>query len=179
VEIGALILAVLALLLALVAVARAGGLARRLEELELASRRSLENALEEVERTLSTQRELLAQVAEGRAPSREMILEGRLWRDVDGPAARALVEAGARVLDVRTPGETASGTIPGAVLIPIDALEARAGELPKDQRPWLVYCSAGSRSAAACEFLASRGHAGLHNLSAGLGAWAGPLARPG
>ena len=177
-EIGALILAGMALLLAFVAVARSGALARRIEELELASRRSSKNVLEEVEQALSTQRELLAQVAEGHAPTREMILEGRLWRDVDAQAARALVDAGARVLDVRSPSETVSGIIPGAMLIPIDALEARAGELPRDQRPWLVYCAGGSRSAAACEFLARAGHAGLHNLGAGLGAWTGPLARP-
>lgn len=177
-EIDALILAGLALLLACVAMAKAGGLGRRIEELELAARRSAKNTLAEVEQALSIQRELLAQVAEGRTPTREMILQGRLWRDVDGPTARALVEAGARVLDVRSPNETATGIIPGALLIPIDALESRAGELPKDHRPWLVYCAAGSRSAAACEFLAGRGHAGLHNLGAGVGAWTGPLARP-
>lgn len=176
--IGALISALLALLFAWLAMSRASGLARRVEELELSSRRSAKNAFEELERALTTQRELLAQVAEGRAPTRDMILEGRLWRDVDGPAARALVEAGARVLDVRSPNETVHGTIPGALLIPIDALEARVRELPRDGRPWLVYCAAGSRSAAACEFLAGAGYFGLHNLGAGLGAWTGALSRP-
>jgi rhodanese-related sulfurtransferase len=178
VELLAIGLAGAALLAALIGWARSSGLSRRIEELELASRRSAKNAHEGFEQALMTQRELLAQIAEGQSPTREMILEGRLWRDVDGPAARALVEQGARVLDVRTPGETGHGVIPGAVLIPIDALEARLRELPRDERPWLVYCAAGSRSAADCEFLASQGFARLHNLAAGVGAWAGTLTRP-
>jgi len=177
-EIATLILAVLGLLCALAALAKAAAFSGRIEEVELAAKRRAENLSEELESALSTQRELLVQVASGAKLSREMILEGRLWSDVDGARARELVAAGARVLDVRTPGETAAGVIPGAILVPIDALESRVGEIPKDQRPLLIYCAAGGRSAAACEFLSHAGYSGLHNLNGGIGAWSGTLARP-
>jgi rhodanese-related sulfurtransferase len=42
----------------------------------------------------------------------------------------------------------------------------------------LIYCAGGGRSAAACEFLASKGYTNLHNLEGGFGAWQGPRARP-
>jgi rhodanese-related sulfurtransferase len=174
----ALALAALALLLALVALGRASSFARRIEEAELASKRRGENLAEEFERASTAQRELLARVAAGVPVSREMILEGRLWEDVDGARARELVAAGARLLDVRTSGETAGGVLPGALLVPIDALEARVGELPRDPRSWVVYCSAGSRSAAACEFLSQAGFVGLHNLAGGIGAFGGATERP-
>jgi rhodanese-related sulfurtransferase len=38
------------------------------------------------------------------------------------------------LVDVRTPEEFAAGHIPGAVNIPVTEMEARANELPEDQR---------------------------------------------
>jgi rhodanese-related sulfurtransferase len=177
-EIAALVIASLALVLALVALTKAAAFSGRIDEVELAAKRRAENVSQELESALTTQRELLALVASGATLSREMILEGRLWSDVDGAKARELVAAGARVLDVRTPAETAGGIIPGAILVPIDALESRVRELPKDQRPMLIYCAAGGRSAAACEFLSHEGYMGLYNLNGGIGAWGGALTRP-
>lgn len=174
----ALGIAAVALFVALLAWRRAASFAGRIEEAELAARRRVENLGEGLEQALAAQRELLARVAGGERLTREMILEGRLWRDVDGREARELVAGGARVLDVRTPGECASGIVPGAQLIPIESLEARVGELARDGRPWVVYCAAGGRSAAACEFLSAAGHSGLHNLAGGIGAWGGELVRP-
>ncbi|MEO6709277.1 MAG: rhodanese-like domain-containing protein, partial [Planctomycetota bacterium] len=157
-EIGALIAAGLALVIAFVAMSKASSFAKRIEEVEIDARRRGKNSSEELEQALSTQRELLVQIASGAKLTREMILEGRLWHDIDGARAKALVEAGARVLDVRSSSETASGIIPGALIIPIDALEDRVRELPKDERGWVVYCAAGGRSAAACEFLSHSGY---------------------
>ncbi len=177
-ELAALIVAAVGLLAALLALGRTSSFSGRIEEAQRDSKRRAENVAEELERALNTQRELLALVAAGAPLTRDMILEGRLWSDVDGATAKKLVDDGARLLDVRTPSETSGGIIPGAIMIPIDALEARVGELPNDARPWVIYCAAGSRSAAACEFLSHQGHSGLHNLSAGIGAWNGILARP-
>ena len=176
--IAAIVVAVLALVCAFMAISKAAGFAKRIEEVELESRRRTQNVADEVESALSMQRELLAQVAGGTKLTREMIIEGRLWQDVDGARAKELVTAGARLLAVRSPAETAGGILPGALLIPIDALEARVRELPVDQRGWVVYCAAGSRSAAACEFLSHAGFSGLCNLNGGIGAWSGTLARP-
>ena len=49
------------------------------------------------------------------------------------------------ILDVRTPQEYAQGRLPNAVLLPVDELSHRQGELPKDKRtPVLVYCATGA-----------------------------------
>ncbi len=48
------------------------------------------------------------------------------------------------LLDVREPDETAEGTLPNAVLIPLGKLRDRLGELPRD-RKIVVYCKVGLR----------------------------------
>lgn len=176
--------AYLALGLALVALVLAlrkgagGGNSEKLADLEKDSRRRLENLAQEVRGELETTRRLLAEVASGQQLDREQILEGRLWRDVEVNAAKELLaKAKPRVLDVRTSQEVASGRLPGAIHIPVQELEARFNELKPSGGPWLVYCAAGSRSAAACEFLAGQGFGGLHNLAGGISAWNGPLER--
>jgi rhodanese-related sulfurtransferase len=83
-----------------------------------------------------------------------------------------------RVLDVRTPAETTHGIIPGAALIPVDQLEDRWKEIPKDKKQLLVYCAGGGRSAAACEFLSQQGYDSVFNLEGGFSSWTGPTARP-
>jgi phage shock protein E len=69
---------------------------------------------------------------------------------------RAKLEAGARVVDVRTPEEFRSGAHPGAVNIPLHELAARIHELPRD-RPVVVYCASGMRSGAAARLLRKAG----------------------
>ncbi|MFO7664625.1 MAG: rhodanese-like domain-containing protein, partial [Chloroflexota bacterium] len=56
------------------------------------------------------------------------------------------------VVDVRQPVETQSGTIPGAVLIPLTEFGRRLGELPKD-RPVLTICRSSHRSPIAARQL--------------------------
>src|SRR3954467_7423404 len=55
-----------------------------------------------------------------------------------------------QVLDVREPAEFSGplGHIPGAVLVPLGELAARANEIPKE-KPIIAVCRAGSRSAHA------------------------------
>lgn len=178
-EIAAVALAALALLVALIALSRASGQRQRIDDNAIEAKRRAENVKEETERNVQNLRQMLVAVAEGAAPTREMILEGRLWRDIEGPDARKLVASGeVRIVDVRTPQETANGILPGALLIPIDTLESRIKELPRDGKPMLVYCAGGGRSAAACEFLSSEGYSRLHNLAGGIGAWNGPVQKP-
>jgi rhodanese-related sulfurtransferase len=180
VEIVTPILALVALAIAWLAYKRSGNQSRAIEEAATSARRSAQNVASEVGAALDVQRKLLARVAAGERMTREMILEGQLWRDV-GPAEaqRMLAEERALVVvDVRTPAETRSGILPGARLIPIDELEARTGELQKTGAPILVYCAGGGRSAAACEYLARAGFEGLHNLEGGFSSWSGPRAMP-
>lgn len=89
--------------------------------------------------------------------------------NIDSVAARQLVEGGALLVDVRTPGEFASGHIGGAVNIPVQDLEGRLAELGSKERPIVLYCRSGARSAHAARVLNNAGfHA--HNLGA-MGRW--------
>lgn len=76
---------------------------------------------------------------------------------VSGARAHELVDQGAALLDVRTPGEFASGHPDPAVNIPVNEVERRLAELDRD-RPVVVYCQSGRRSAAAAEVLAAAGY---------------------
>jgi rhodanese-related sulfurtransferase len=176
----ALFFAFLAFLVATSAAKKGGVSKQDLDDARRDARRDAQNLAEEVKRELDATRALLAEVAAGTALDRDQILEGRLWRDVDAREGQQLVEGGEKLhlLDVRSPGETATGIIPGAQLIPIEQLEARLAEVPKGAGAMLVYCAGGGRSAAACELLSSQGYAGLHNLAGGMGSWSGPVARP-
>lgn len=178
-EIGAILAAVGAFLVGFIALRAAGNARRTADEIKDDTRRRLETALEQVELRLAENRKLLALVASGAKLDREQILEGRLWREMDPREAQALVASGSvRLLDVRNPNETSLGIIPGAQIIPVDALEARHREIARTGKPILVYCAAGSRSAAACEFLSSQGHDDLINLAGGIQSWSGPRAKP-
>jgi rhodanese-related sulfurtransferase len=76
---------------------------------------------------------------------------------------------GAYVLDVRQPDEYEAGHVPGAVLVPLDQLEARQGEVPSD-RPLLVICKSGGRSAKAVQVLNGAGYDAT-NVAGGTMAW--------
>jgi phage shock protein E len=74
------------------------------------------------------------------------------------------------LLDVRTLGEYQEARLDGARLIPIDQFAKRLAEVPKD-RPILVYCAVGSRSAQVVNYLARHGFSEIYNLYGGIYAW--------
>ena len=84
-------------------------------------------------------------------------------------AARLREDDAWQVVDVRTPDERPDGVIAGDVLIPLDELSVRAGEIDPS-RPALIYCRSGSRSAMAVAALRSAGY-DAHNLAGGMLAW--------
>ncbi|MDP3277150.1 MAG: rhodanese-like domain-containing protein [Deltaproteobacteria bacterium] len=86
--------------------------------------------------------------------------------DVAGSEARQLVSAGARLVDVRSPGEFASGHLEGAINVPVQELGQRMGELEPKSAPIVIYCLSGTRSAQASRMLKSAGFAQVHNLGA-------------
>jgi len=86
--------------------------------------------------------------------------ERRLREDPDRPL----------LVDVREENEFADVRAPGAVLVPMSSFAARAGELPKD-RPLMVVCHLGSRSAAAAGFLIRSGWNDVVNVTGGMDAW--------
>lgn len=77
------------------------------------------------------------------------------------------IQAGAKIVDVRTPDEFRDGAYPGAVNIPVQSLGARLAEIPKD-KPIVVYCASGGRSATAARLLKQAGYADVINAG-GLG----------
>ena len=90
--------------------------------------------------------------------------------------ARQRDVADLQVVDVRNPGETAAGVIPGAVMTPLPQLEARMGELDP-ARPTVVYCASGYRSSIGASVLASAGFDDVSDLLGGYEAWKGQQQR--
>ncbi|MFG2298292.1 rhodanese-like domain-containing protein [Streptomyces sp. NPDC048603] len=76
------------------------------------------------------------------------------------------------VIDVRTPGEYASGHLPGAHNIPLDHLDAALPALKTaaGRSDLLVVCASGSRSVTACRRLADHGIIAA-TLTGGTTAW--------
>jgi rhodanese-related sulfurtransferase len=76
------------------------------------------------------------------------------------------------ILDVRAREEFDSGHLDSALLIPVDELETRYGELSKD-KPVIVYCRSGKRSAQAAAILVSKGFSQVYDMAGGINAWTG------
>ena len=76
------------------------------------------------------------------------------------------------VVDVRSAAEFDAelGHLEGAQLIPLDALRARVGEVPTD-RPVIVVCQTGKRSALGAQILTSAGVTRVANLAGGMVNW--------
>lgn len=74
------------------------------------------------------------------------------------------------MLDVRTPAEYAEGHVQGAKLIPVQVLEDRLAEVPRNKQVY-VYCHSGTRSARASKLLAKHGFSNIENVVGGFEAW--------
>lgn len=74
------------------------------------------------------------------------------------------------LIDVRTPREWNDDRIDGAVNLPLSQLPQRLTELPSD-RPLIVHCASGYRSAIAASLLSREGVPRVSNLVGGLAAW--------
>ena len=77
-----------------------------------------------------------------------------------------------QVIDVRTPTETASGTIPGARTIPLAVLVDSMTAIATTS-PVVVYSATGNRSLTAMSLLRDRGWPGVSDLLGGYSAWVG------
>lgn len=136
-----------------IATAMAGGLtASELAELELAYAPQYSSAKDPV----NMLGYVAMNAADGLTPSIQ-------WHEVD-----AAVEAGATVLDIRTPGEIAGGAIPGSLRIPLDDLRDRLDELPEGRL--IVHCKVGQRGHTAVRLLAQHGRDAV-NLDGGYLTW--------
>ncbi|TFD60412.1 FAD-dependent oxidoreductase [Cryobacterium sp. Hh38] len=93
------------------------------------------------------------------------------WHELE--AARA---AGAVLVDVRSAGEFAAGSIPGALNVSLDELRARLADLPPV--PLIVHCQVGQRGHTAARILTQHGF-DVRNLDGGYRTWlAGTVTSP-
>ncbi len=101
---------------------------------------------------------------------------------VSNNEAIALHNKGALVLDVRTAEEFAGGHIVNARNITLESLSDNLDSIKKyREKPVLIVCEAGSRSAQAVKLLKAQGYTTVFNLSGGLTAWRQenlPLSKP-
>ena len=83
--------------------------------------------------------------------------------------------AGAVLVDVREPGEYAAGHIPGAILIPNEAINSEPPKaLPDFDQIILIYCRSGNRSKQAAEKLAAMGYTNIYEFG-GINTWDGEI----
>ena len=74
------------------------------------------------------------------------------------------------ILDVRGPGERADKYIDGSLHLPLTQLQRQLSTVPRD-RPVVLQCAGGYRSAIAASILANHGMQEIADLVGGLAAW--------
>ena len=105
-------------------------------------------------------------------------LKARIENLTPAQVAAELEDPFVLLVDVREPGETEYGVIPGAVRVPRGMLEFHADhgspyhvEGFEPGRRVILYCSVGSRSAFAVRSLQEIGYRDVAHLDGGLNAW--------
>lgn len=89
--------------------------------------------------------------------------------ELEPVGAAELIDGDAELIDVRRPHEFEAGHIPGARHIELNQLQGEAARLGKE-KPIVVYCRSGERSAMAAEALRDGGF-DAHSLAGGIEAW--------
>ena len=107
-----------------------------------------------------------------------MLLWPYVKRSTGGPrvgtaeATTLINREDALLVDVREPGEYGAGHALGAKNVPLARLDDGANDLAKKkERPLVLYCDSGDRSAKAVAALRKQGFTRAVSLSGGLGAW--------
>ena len=88
-----------------------------------------------------------------------------LWsrRSASAADAKAMLQRGALILDVRTKAEFRAAAHPKAINIPLDELEKGTQKLDSS-KPILICCASGGRSGLAVSILKRKGFKDVHNL---------------
>ena len=90
-------------------------------------------------------------------------------REIDVAGLEEALGEGAVLVDVREPQEYAAAHVPGAELVPMHQVPGRMDDFDRD-RPVLLICHSGHRSAAVAEFLSAQGYDAV-NVVGGTAAW--------
>lgn len=87
-------------------------------------------------------------------------------------AIRMINRENAVVVDVREENEFLGGHIVNSIHIPLSCFKSRVNELEKHKdKPIIVSCRSGQRSATACATLKKLGFEKVYNLNGGMMAW--------
>src|SRR5690606_15618005 len=93
-------------------------------------------------------------------------------REVDPAQAERLVQDGAVLLDVREPDEYEQGAVPGSIHIPRGHLESQIeNRVPERDKPIVVMCAGGTRSAFAAKTLGELGYEDVVSMDGGFNKW--------
>ncbi len=84
------------------------------------------------------------------------MFKGLFGGESDNANLAQVIKQGAFLVDVRTPGEFASGSVKGAVNIPLDKLPNQIAKFQNKQNI-VVFCQSGGRSGQAQRFLEQKG----------------------
>lgn len=79
------------------------------------------------------------------------------------PGLESKISAGATIVDVRTKEEFDEEHFPNALNIPVDKIQQRLAEFGEKNKPLVVYCASGARSAYAKKLLTSAGYTDVIN----------------
>lgn len=91
--------------------------------------------------------------------------------EIDVHQAYQLYQQDVLLLDVRTQEEWDQIHVPNATLIPLDQLESRLDELPRD-REIVVMCRSGNRSQVGRDMLRKAGFEKVTSMAGGIRDWA-------
>ncbi|MCH7400464.1 rhodanese-like domain-containing protein [Belliella kenyensis] len=81
---------------------------------------------------------------------------------MDKGQLKELIDTGAYLVDVRSPGEFASGSVKGAVNIPLERIDSQLSKF-KGKKSIIVFCRSGNRSGQAKMILEQSGIQNVHN----------------
>jgi len=92
-----------------------------------------------------------------------LVLKHLLLGRASKETIQEVLDAGALVVDVRTEAEFVGDHYENAGNIPLSRLAGRLGELGTKDRPIVLYCHSGTRSASAARILAQAGFTNVTN----------------
>ena len=95
------------------------------------------------------------------------------YENLDGNTFRTRFQntAKAELLDVRTAGEFAGGSIKGAKNLDVSSSQFQQALKTMDKnKEYFVFCRSGNRSGSACDIMSKEGFK-AYNLAGGIGAW--------
>lgn len=85
------------------------------------------------------------------------------WLGFGNKAIQQALQAGAVIVDVRTPHEFDQGKIPGSINIPVDRISTQIDRIKNMNKPVIVCCASGMRAGLAKSMLKKAGLSDVHN----------------